>query len=276
MSAEPAGAAAISPLDLDELRAKLAAASGGPLEPLGLRRVVEGPGALDQLGDLLAAACAAASGPVVVLAAATPMSVRGAGLRETIRPVTGSRSGSSWVVLGPASGSLHADEQTVAAARAAAAGAGCVVTVGSGTLTDIGKAAAGPGSALITVQTATSVNGYADPFSVLLRDGVKRTTPTRWPDALVIDPDVLCGGPAGLNQAGAGDLAAMFTATADWYLAAVLRAGGPPYHGEVAALVRPHGARMLALAGELAGGPGPACRQRPGRRAAGWPSWPGC
>ncbi len=252
MSAAPAGAPAISRLDFDELRGKLAAASGGPLEPLGLRSVVEGPGALDQLGDLLAAASGGTSGPVVVLAAATPMSVRGAGLRETVGPLIGSRSGSSWVVLGPASGSLHADEQTVAAARAAAAGAGCVVTVGSGTLTDIGKAAAGPGSALIAVQTATSVNGYADPFSVLLRDGVKRTMPTRWPDALVIDPDVLCGAPAGLNQAGAGDLAAMFTATADWYLAAVLRAGGPPYHGEVAALVRPHGGRLLALSGELA------------------------
>ncbi len=264
MSAAPAGAAAISRLDLDELRAKLAAASGGPLEPLGLRRVVEGPGALDQLGDLLAAASGGASGPVVVLAAATPMSVRGAGLRETIGPLIGSRSGFRWVVLGPASGSLHADEQTVAAARAAAAGAGCVVTVGSGTLTDIGKAAAGPGSALVAVQTATSVNGYADPFSVLLRDGVKRTTPTRWPDALVIDPDVLCGAPAGLNLAGVGDLAAMFTATADWYLAAVLRAGGPPYHGEVAALVRPHGDRMLALAGELAG---LARRGTPGRLA---------
>ncbi len=118
------------------------------------------------------------------------------------------------------------------------------------------------------MQTATSVNGYADPFSVLLRDGVKRTTPTRWPDALIIDTDVLCGAPARLNLAGAGDMAAMFTATADWYLAAVLRAGGPPYHGEVAALVRPHGDRMLALRW-LAGGAGPG-------PAAGWLSWPGC
>lgn len=247
MNAEPAGVAAIGRLDLDDLRAKL-----GPLQPLGLRRVVEGPGALDRLGDVLTAASGGPSGPVVVLAAATPMSVRGAGLREAIGTLTGSRSGFNWAVIGPASGSLHADEQTVAAARAAAAGARCVVTVGSGTITDIGKAAAGPGSALVAVQTATSVNGYADPFSVLLRDGVKRTTPTRWPDALVIDPDILCGAPAGLNQAGAGDLAAMFTATADWYLAAVLRAGGPPYHEEVAALVRPHGDRMLALSGELA------------------------
>ncbi len=270
MSAESAGPPAVGRLDLDDLRARLAAAppgaagpraqdggprapDGGPLQPLGLRHITEGPGALDQLGDVLAAACGGTSGPAVVLAAATPMSVRGEGLRETIGTLIGSRCGFRWVIIGPASGAVHADEPTVAAARAAAAGAECVVTVGSGTITDIGKAAAGPGTALIAVQTATSVNGYADPFSVLLRDGVKRTTATRWPDALVVDPDVLCGAPAGLNLAGAGDLAAMFTATADWYLAAVLRAGGPPYLGEVAALVRPHGDRMFALAGELAG-----------------------
>lgn len=253
MNAEPAGAAAIGRLDLDDLRAMLASVSpGGPLQPLGLRRVVEGPGALDQLGDVMAAASGGTSGPVVVLAAATPMSVRGAGLRDEIGELIDGSSGCQWAVIGPASGAVHADEPTVAAARAAATGARCVVTVGSGTITDIGKAAARPGTPLVAVQTATSVNGYADPFSVLLRDGVKRTTPTRWPDALVIDPDVLCGAPAGLSLAGAGDLAAMFTATADWYLAAVLQAGGPPYHGEVAALVRPHGDRMFALAGELA------------------------
>jgi hypothetical protein len=267
MNDEPAGVAAIGRLDLDDLRAKLAAASAGPpgpgpagpyapdggphapergpLQPLGLRRVVEGPGALDQLGDVLAAASGGTSGPVVVLAAATPMSVRGKGLRQTIGKLIGGRSGFTWVVIGPGSGAVHADEPTVAAARAAAAGAGCVVTVGSGTITDVGKAAAGPGIPLVAVQTATSVNGYADPFSVLLRDGVKRTTPTRWPDTLVIDPDVLCGAPAGLNLAGAGDLAAMF---------ALPRRGGRP---------GPAARRPDVRAGRRAG------RQRPDRERPG-------
>ena len=75
------------------------------------------------------------------------------------------------------------------------------------------------------MQTADSVNGFADPFSVLLRDGVKRTTPTRWPDALVIDPTVLASAPAEMNVSGLGDQMAMFTATADWYLASLLGAG---------------------------------------------------
>jgi len=278
MNTEPAGTAGIARLDLDDLRAKLDAAAarrppgpgqavrpGGragharaaarePLQPLGLRQVVEGPGALAQIRDVLAAS--GGVGPVVVLTAATPISVRGAGGRELIEQLSGIRFEKNWIVLGPADGVVHADEQTVAAASAAAAGAACLVTVGSGTITDIGKAAAPPGTPLVAVQTATSVNGYADPFSVLLRDGVKRTTPTRWPDVLIIDSDVLRGAPAALNLAGVGDMAAMFTATADWYLASALRAGGPDYRGEVAALVRPHGERMLGLAGRRAGNPG--------------------
>ncbi len=124
------------------------------------------------------------------------------------------------------------------------------------------------------MQTAASVNGYADPFSVLLRQGVKRTTPTRWPDTLVIDPGVLSAAPPGLNRAGVGDLMAMFTASADWYLAAAITAarprpagrpddgpgaaagGDPLYAADVAGLTGAHGRRLLALAAGLDADPG--------------------
>ena len=122
-----------------------------------------------------------------------------------------------------------------------------MVSVGSGTLTDIGKAAAPPGVPLVAVQTATSVNGYSDPFSVLLRTGVKRTTPSRWPDVLVIDPAVLAGAPAELNRAGLGDLVSMFTCTADWYLAGAVGLD-PTYSPAVAGLNRRYGERLLELA----------------------------
>src|SRR5260370_24349426 len=141
------------------------------------------------------------------------MAAGGRDLGTVVEEAVGAGSGVNWVVLGP--GFVHADEATVGAAAAAAAGAGCVVTVGSGTITDIGKAAAPGAAPLVAVQTATSVNGYADPFSVLLRQGVKRTTASRWPDALGIDPGVLQDAPPDLNRAGAGDLMAMFTATPD-------------------------------------------------------------
>jgi glycerol-1-phosphate dehydrogenase [NAD(P)+] len=252
--------------DLDALRREL---GGSGLRPLGLGRVVAGEGALDALPGLVEEL--GGPGDVVVLAAATPMTAGGRDLRAAAEAALG---GARWAVLGPDDGAVHADASTLAAAARAAEGAGCVVTIGSGTITDIGKTIdlERPGSRLIAVQTATSVNGYADPFSVLLRNGVKRTTASRWPDALLVDTDVLAGAPPELNRAGAGDMMAMFTALADWYLAcavtgreprgegpgdAPVRPGDPRYHSAVARLVRARGPRLLALAAGLGGRPDP-------------------
>jgi glycerol-1-phosphate dehydrogenase [NAD(P)+] len=236
------------PLDLEAVRTALGG-SAEPLEPIGMSGLIIGPAALDRLGEVLGSpdSNAGRARDVVVLAAATPITVRGAPLRDAVTERISPHAGMAWTVLGAADGAVHADEHTVAAARTAAAGAGCVVTVGSGTITDIGKAAARAGTPHIAVQTATSVNGYADPFSVLLTAGVKRTTPTRWPDWLIADTDVLADAPDRLNLAGIGDLAAMFTATADWYLAALLGAGGPAYSADAAGLVRQHGEALFGL-----------------------------
>jgi glycerol-1-phosphate dehydrogenase [NAD(P)+] len=118
-------------------------------------------------------------------------------------------------------GDVHADERTVSSVIEGCVGADVVVTVGSGTLCDIGKVAAGARPHIV-VQTAASVNGFADDQSVLLINGVKRTTHSAWPTALVIDTDVLEGAPALLNRAGLGDMISMFTAPADWYLSSLV------------------------------------------------------
>jgi glycerol-1-phosphate dehydrogenase [NAD(P)+] len=272
--------------DLDALRREL---GGEGLRPLGLGRVVAGDGALDALPGLVNEL--RGPGDVVVLAAATPMTAGGRDLRAVAEAALG---GARWAVLGPEDGAVHADGPTLAAAAKAAEGAGCVVTIGSGTITDIGKTVDSerPGSRLIAVQTATSVNGYADPFSVLLRNGVKRTTASRWPDALLVDTGVLAGAPPELNRAGAGDMMAMFTALADWYLASAVageiplggapaepqdrsgdpssraavvglvrgeRPGDPLFNSAVARLVRARGPRLLALGPGLGGArPDPA------------------
>jgi glycerol-1-phosphate dehydrogenase [NAD(P)+] len=249
-------------VDLDAVRAQLATVDEAErVHPLGLRVLADAPGAVGALPDLIADLCRPGS-PVAVLAAATSIRMRGCELREVVEDALGARFEVRWRVIGPSDGRLHADEPTVAAAAHAAHGAACVLTVGSGTLTDIGKAAAPAAAPLVCVQTATSVNGYADPFSVLLRNGVKRTTPTRWPDALVIDPDVLLSAPADLNRAGLGDEVAMFTASADWYLASALDGapgGGAPshpgddpaWHAAIAWLTRVQGDHLGELAGRL-------------------------
>jgi glycerol-1-phosphate dehydrogenase [NAD(P)+] len=243
-------------LDLEAVRRELASGpDAGRVCPLGLQLLVQGADAVAALPAVVADRCPPGS-TVIVLAAASPIQMLGHDLRQVIEARLGAQFALRWRVVGPPDGAVHADERTVAAATAAAAGAACVLTVGSGTITDIGKAAAPASAALVCVQTAASVNGFADPFSVLLRDGVKRTTPTRWPDALLIDSAVLASAPAELNRAGLGDEMAMFTASADWYLASLLpsapAAGADPaWHPAIAWLTRAEGDRLAGLAGRL-------------------------
>jgi glycerol-1-phosphate dehydrogenase [NAD(P)+] len=124
------------------------------------------------------------------------------------------------VVLGEGRGAqLHADEEVLAEARTAVSGADCVVVVGSGTVTDVCKEATVDGPPLVVVQTAASVNAFSDDVSVLLKSGTKRTVPSRWPDALIVDLATLAGAPPAMNLAGFGDIISMWTAPADWYLA---------------------------------------------------------
>jgi glycerol-1-phosphate dehydrogenase [NAD(P)+] len=116
---------------------------------------------------------------------------------------------------------LHADEAVLDRAAAAAAGADCIVSVGGGTITDIGKIAAMRASVPVhvVVQTAASVDGFTDNVSVVLQNGVKRTIPSRWPDAVLTDCRTLAEAPHTLNAAGLGELLSMYSAPGDWLLA---------------------------------------------------------
>jgi glycerol-1-phosphate dehydrogenase [NAD(P)+] len=144
-------------------------------------------------------------------------------------------------------GGVHADEATVAAAVTGCRDADLVVTVGSGTLCDIGKVAA-VGRPHVVVQSAASVNGFADDQSVLLINGVKRTTHTAWPTALVIDSGVLEGAPALLNRSGLGDMISMFTAPADWYLSSLVGMDRG-WSDEAALMTRRYGDELRGVAG---------------------------
>lgn len=112
------------------------------------------------------------------------------------------------------------DEATVAAGVDAARGASLLLPVGSGTVTDLAKTVGAElGLPVVVVQAAASVNGYADSLSVLVRNGAKRTVPSVWPSALIVDHDVLRGAPERLTRSGVGDATAAWTGPADWYLA---------------------------------------------------------
>ncbi len=143
-------------------------------------------------------------------------------------------------------GEVHADEVTVEAAVAGCHEADVVVTIGSGTLCDIGKVAAG-NRPHIVVQSAASVNGFADDQSVLLINGVKRTTHSGWPHTLLIDNEILAGAPATLNRSGLGDMISMFTAPADWYLAAQFQMDRG-FRKNFAVMTRRYGDSLLDIA----------------------------
>jgi glycerol-1-phosphate dehydrogenase [NAD(P)+] len=120
------------------------------------------------------------------------------------------------------------------------------VTVGSGTISDLGKVAAA-GRPHVILQTAASVNGYADDESVLLRNGVKRTVHSAYPHTLLVDTDIVALAPVELNRSGLGDMISMFTAPADWYLAHQLGMD-PNWDPEAALLARARGAELLSAA----------------------------
>lgn len=245
-----------SGIDLAALRMRLAQApDAGRLRPIGLDRIVAGPDALASLSAIVAELPGADAGPVALLIDATPMVRVGANLKATVQALLESEWRVRPVRAGPPDGRVHADEATVAAVRAAAEGVSSIVTVGSGTIADIGKAVAEDLGGLphVIVQTAASVNGFADDQSVLLRNGVKRTVSSRWPDVLVLDGAVLADAPPAMNLAGLGDLVSMFTAAPDWYLANAVGMDDS-YSATAVALGRDHGEELLELAPALARG----------------------
>src|SRR5258708_22117244 len=101
-----------------------------------------------------------------------------------------------------------------------------LLSVGSGTVTDTAKHAAylfeqagGPRLPFVVLQTANSVSAYTSNMAPTFVDGVKRTLPSRYPDALVCDLETLRDAPREMTVAGVGDLLAAFVSFPDWRLA---------------------------------------------------------
>jgi glycerol-1-phosphate dehydrogenase [NAD(P)+] len=240
--------------DLDALRSTLASSPGAErLTPVGLGGVVLGRGCLQTLPALARELRPDGDGETAVLMDRRPMAgPGGAELKRSVADLLGGAGPVRRVELGGSGAEVHADPDTLAGAVAGARGAALLVTVGSGTVTDIGKYASRQLGALphIVVQTAASVNGFADDQSVLVIEGVKRTTPSRWPDRLIIDSDVIAQAPVAMNRAGLGDLLATYTAPADWLLARFV-GQDDSFSEEVVALARRHVDAVLEHAGGI-------------------------
>ena len=213
------------PTDLDGLRRFLRTEdTESRLLPLEMLRVEISHDAHLKLGEAVAEALAhagTAQAATVVLLTDTSAIMRSDQRLSTLVQSQLNGYALKTVVLDGGHTTLHADEATLDAAESAVKGADLIITIGSGTMTDVGKMAAtrNGGIPQIVVQTAASVDGFTDNVSVILRNGVKRTVPTRWPTIVLADTTTIGAAPRELNTSGFGEAISLFTAPADWYLA---------------------------------------------------------
>ena len=220
--------------DLTAIRARLQRSAGpaASRRAIGLESINVGADALDALpGEVRDALHADSDGDIVVITDATPMR-RGdrdpkADALAALRSAFG-RDRVRHAVIGRAGAGLHADVAALAEADAAVVGAAVVVSIGSGTITPTSP------------RTRRSAPACHRSWSRRrCRSMPSRTT---WPcccatassgrcrrpgrHALVIDLRLIADAPAAMNRAGFGELTAMFTAPADWYLASAVAGDG--------------------------------------------------
>jgi len=213
--------------DLCQLNEYLAARVGPP-DPLPIRRVLVADDAIDQLVDLVRHEHDSSGRSVCLVMDRTVMHRAG----EPIKPVLleklhGAVRAVERIELGtkatPPTASLALAEDL---SRRLPPG-GVLVSFGSGTITDLAKHAAflagkrdrSGTCRWICCPTACTVTAYSSSMAVLLIDGVKRTLPSRLPDAIVADLQLLAGAPLELTRAGFGDMMARSVSYGDWYLA---------------------------------------------------------
>lgn len=211
------------PRDLDTLRAALAEADPEKkLCPIEMDRIYIQKQAVELLPEIINEY--SKHKIVLMVTDMTPYYRGNTNLKEMIYYLLCQNFNISWLVLDNHDHVLHATHEESLKIQNAirAKGADCVIGIGGGTVTDLCKDATfeiDKKLPLVIVQTALSVNAFSDGISIMLKNGVKSSVPTRYPNVLVIDLDVIKGAPMERNLAGYGDVMATWTAPVDWYLA---------------------------------------------------------
>lgn len=215
---------------IDRFKAEIRGIPGYPVgEDLPIRAMVFEPDALLRLPGLLALAGVTSGQPLSVVMDHTPMKRDGEELKPLLLELLNNAGWQTDVIwMEPDStGQVHTDFTQINYVKARLQPTSAVLSVGSGTVTDIAKhacylyqeeqhIAALP---FVVYQTANSVSAYTSNMAPTFVDGVKRTLPSRYPDVLVCDLKTLRDAPQAMTVAGVGDLLAAFGSYADWWLA---------------------------------------------------------
>lgn len=200
-------------------------------ETICLQRMIFESDALFHLPDVLAEIGALQGRPLLVVMDPTPMRRGSESLKplviETLRQ--GGYQPESLVLAPGEKGLVHTDLQQIETVKRHLEAGKAVISLGSGVVTDISKRACyeyeeenGVNVPYLAYQTANSVIAYTSNTSSTLIEGVKRSLPSRYPDALVCDLQTLADAPYEMTAAGVGDLIAAFVSFPDWRLAHLL------------------------------------------------------
>jgi len=102
-------------------------------------------------------------------------------------------------------------------------GKSALLTVGTGSITDMGKYVADELSIpVVAFPTAPSMNAYTSGVSALLLKGIKQTLPVRPAIGVLTDLDLVSQAPLDLIKAGFADSLAKSFANADWKICSLL------------------------------------------------------
>lgn len=226
------------PADVPSLRRQIRGLPGGErLHDVAMDEILVGP---EVLWDLSRVVRQRRPERILLVMDGTPMRRGPDDLKSAVRRALAQIAAplDELVLLPDPDGEVHASIANAGRVCAAIAPGTVVVCLGSGTVTDTAKhgcflyEAAPPGrrTALVAIQTANTVTAFTSNMAVLLKDGVKRTLPSRFPDVLICDLQVLADAPLPMTRAGVGDMTAKFTCYGDWYLGHAL--GMAPTYSE--------------------------------------------
>ncbi|HKY53162.1 MAG TPA: iron-containing alcohol dehydrogenase, partial [Anaerolineales bacterium] len=218
------------PADIDHFKSQIRGIPGYPIgEDLPIREMAFESGAVWRLPDLLTRAGTEPDQQLFAVMDRTPMKREGRDLKELILQILKQAGYKVEVIwLEPDhTGQVHTDFIQINSVKERLSENSAVLSVGSGTVTDIAKHACyvyqqehnTPPLPFVVYQTANSVSAYTSNMAPTFVDGVKRTLPSRYPDVLVCDLETLRDAPRSMTVAGVGDLLAAFGSYADWWLA---------------------------------------------------------
>src|SRR5215207_802650 len=218
------------PGNLELFKSQIRVIPGYPAgEELPIREMVFESGALWRMPGLLEGAGIKRDQHLLVVMDRTPMKREGQDLKELILQILDE---GGWqvevILLEPDNiGQVHTDFAQINSVKMRLKANSSVLSVGSGTVTDVAKHACHVYQQergreplpFVVYQTANSVSAYTSNMAPTFIDGVKRTLPSRYPDVLICDLETLRDAPPSMTVAGVGDLLAAFGSYADWWLA---------------------------------------------------------